>query len=205
MVSLAKGVLGSWLFSRTRAAVLSRLLFNDSEVSASDFAVEMQINRFDVEKELRDLTKAGIANERKAGGVSFFSANPICPILPELRSILAKTTGIADPIRTALIPIRHKIKLAYIYGSIANGNSVCESDIDLMIVGDTGLFEIVSALMGADKIIARPINPVVYSEKEYIAELLRMEGFVYSVHYGERIVILGDDIDLRQPTNARNS
>lgn len=205
MISLTKGVLGNWLFSRTRAAVLSRLLFNDSEVSAADFALEVQLNRFDVEREFRELTKVGIANERKAGGVSFFSVNPFCPILPELRSLLAKTTGIADPIRVALEPIRNKIKLAYIYGSIADGSAVCESDIDLMIVGDTGLFEIVSALMGANKIVARPINPVVYSEKEYIAELQRMEGFVYSVHYGERILLLGDDIDLRRTANARNS
>ena len=51
------------------------------------------------------------------------------PLYPEIRSLVLKTSGLADVIREA--PGQESIRLAFVFGSVANGSETSESDIDL--------------------------------------------------------------------------
>ena len=58
------------------------------------------------------------------------------PSFVELKSILAKTSGIRDILHEALASLKDRIKLAFVYGSIARGEEKASSDVDLMVVGE---------------------------------------------------------------------
>jgi DNA-binding transcriptional ArsR family regulator len=72
-------------------------------------------------RELNQLAYAGILLRRPIGNQVHFQADPACPIYDELRSILKKTSGLADVLRQALEPLGGKVKAAFVYGSMARG------------------------------------------------------------------------------------
>ncbi|MFQ5809812.1 MAG: winged helix-turn-helix domain-containing protein, partial [Armatimonadota bacterium] len=55
-----------------------------------------------VQRELRALTKAGILTREKRGIQTYYRLREDCPILPEIRGMLLKTTGLVEVLRTAL-------------------------------------------------------------------------------------------------------
>ena len=55
------------------------------------------------------------------GNRTYFQANEECPIFPELRSLLIKTSGLMDVLHRELSTVASKIKVAAVYGSIASG------------------------------------------------------------------------------------
>src|ERR1700678_3185875 len=88
-----------------------------------------------VRRELSLLARAGVIERHAQGNQIRFRANESYPIYEELRSILKKTSGVADQLRAALAPLADGIVAAFIYGSIASGQERPNSDIDLMIIG----------------------------------------------------------------------
>jgi predicted nucleotidyltransferase len=178
------------LFSEVKGAVLARLLLSDRQWYLRELARSIGLAHTTVLAELRGLVRAGIVLASRSGVQVYYTANKSSPIYPDLKNILIKTIGIAEPIKTALSPIAERINLAYIYGSFADGTARVDSDVDLMVVGQTSLFEIVSLLIGASATITRTINPTVFSTAEYFEELNRKEGFIYSIHNGARIVLM---------------
>ncbi len=58
------------------------------------------------------------------------------PIFSELRSIVLKTVALTEPLRAALEPLRQRIKLAVVYGSVAKDADTAFSDVDLLVVAD---------------------------------------------------------------------
>ena len=49
----------------------------------------------------------------------YFQADPACPIFSGLRGIVIKTAGLADLLKQALLTLRERIQLAFIFGSMA--------------------------------------------------------------------------------------
>jgi uncharacterized protein len=84
-----------------------------------------------------------------------------------------------------------RIDLAYVYGSIAKGEARPDSDVDLMIVGAVSLREVSSAIRAAGRTLQRVVNPTSYASDEYAAELRKENSFVYRVHNGPRIDVIG--------------
>ncbi len=72
---------------------------------------------------------------RRIGHQKHYQANAASPLFSELRSIVLKTVGLADPLRAALHPLS-VIRAASVYGSVAKATDHSASDIDLMIVSD---------------------------------------------------------------------
>ena len=60
-------------------------------------------------------------------------ADPTSPAFDEMRSLLAKTAGLADVLRRALVGLpndKARIDAAFVYGSVAAGRQTSASDID---------------------------------------------------------------------------
>jgi predicted nucleotidyltransferase len=105
-----------------------------------------------------------------------------------------KTSGLADVLRAALLPLEEKIDAAFVYGSIAKGESTAASDVDLMLVGDDVTFgDVVLALGETSKRIGREVNPTIYSRKELRKRIQERNGFVTRVLAGTKIWLIGDD------------
>ena len=79
----------------------------------------------------------------------YFQANTESPIFSELRGLLVKTAGLVDVLADALKPLIAKLRLVFVYGSIASGSEQSESDIDLMVIGTVSPVELSIALRHA--------------------------------------------------------
>jgi DNA-binding transcriptional ArsR family regulator len=189
----------SALLGKTRRAILS-LLFTRSD----EAFYYRQIERLTggspgaIQRELRNLTDAGLLIRERRGNQVYYRANVDSPIFPELRSIVVKTVGLADVVRDALAPVSDRITFSFIYGSFANGRERSTSDVDLIIVGDVRLREIISHLRGASEELRREINPTIFSYDEFSERAGESEGFVRRVIDGPKIMLIGDERDLKK-------
>ena len=60
-----------------------------------------------------------------------------------------------------------------------------------MIVGAVSLRDIGSAIRATGRTLQRVVNPTSYASDEYAAELSTENSFVYRVHNGPRIDVIG--------------
>ena len=91
------------LFGKTRQSVLALLYGRtDSSFYTKQILDIVKIGRGTVQRELQNLTEAGIITREVEGRQVYYRANEKCPIFNELKSIVRKTFGIADVIRQSL-------------------------------------------------------------------------------------------------------
>jgi len=189
----------SGLFSKTRQAVLALLYGRaDSSFYTKQILDAVKIGRGSVQRELKNLTDAGIITREVQGRQVYYRANSRCPIFDELRIIVRKTFGLADVIRQSLATSADKIRVAFIFGSIARSTDDRRSDIDLMVVGKISFGDVVSLLTPAEKELGREVNPVVYPVAEFKRKVKEDHHFVKRVLEDEKIFVMGDGDELRK-------
>lgn len=195
---MAKNItgLGSTLFSATRAAILRLLLMHPEESYYLNQVIALTGKGVGtVQRELGLLSRCGIILREQKGKQVFFRANPECPVLVELTSIVRKTVGLAEPIRDRLEPIMERCQVAFIYGSLAGGREDVKSDVDLMVIGDVTFAQVCDALGNVQLELAREVNPSVYSIAEFSGKAHL--PFFQSVLNGDKIFLKGGEIELR--------
>lgn len=99
------------------------------------------------------------------------SADTSRPIFNELASIPRKTSGLADVLVQALAPAAHKLRMAFVFGSVAQGRETAGSDIDVTLVGDLSFRQAVELLHPAQAVLGREVNPKVFATDEFIAKV----------------------------------
>lgn len=190
--------LASALFGATRLSILSLLFINDTE---SFYLREiMRIlgkGRGSVQRELANLTYAGVILRFERGNQVFYQANKDSPIFSDLKSLLVKTAGMSDVIRASLSDLEDKIRVAFIYGSFADGTDTAQSDVDIFVIGDISLREVVSRLRDAQVTIGREINPTTYSAGEFREKLQAGHHFVSSIYGTSKIFLVGNEDELK--------
>ena len=155
--------LAAALFSRNRRAILGLLFGHADEAFYLRRVIRMSGGGVGaVQRELKQLVAAGIIRREVRGRQVYFQANPDCPIFDELKSLMAKTTGVADVLRAALGPVAERIRIALVYGSAARAEQTRGSDVDVLVVGNVSFPEIVAALAPAQQELRREVNPTVY-------------------------------------------
>jgi predicted nucleotidyltransferase len=143
-------------------------------------------------RQLQQLAAAGLISVTRVGNQKFYQANRASPIFAELHSIALKTSGLAGPLRAALQPLASQIQSAFVFGSIATGTDRAESDLDLLVISDTLTYgEVYEALQGAERLLARPINPTVSSAREWEEKRAVPGSFAARISAGPKLMILG--------------
>ncbi len=150
-----------------------------------------------VDREVNRLATAGIINRKVQGRQVYYQSNASCPVFAELKSLMVKTSGLADVLRSALAPLAGGIRLAFIYGSFARAQQDRGSDVDVMIVGDISFAEAVAALSNAQHSLGREINPTVYPAEEFRVKLAAKNHFLRTLLKGEKTFLIGDERELR--------
>ncbi len=115
--------------------------------------------------------------------------------------MLAKTAGLADVVRSALAPLRSRIEIALIYGSIASRQERSSSDVDLMIIGKADLAALALVLRPLEEELGRSVNVSVYTILEFRKRLKERNHFLSSVLKTELLFILGKPDDLTRLAN----
>lgn len=120
------------LFGRTRGAALSIFYGHVGEsFYLRQLARRTGIALGPVQREVRQLVDAGLVTRRIVGGRTLYSANQESPVFAEIKSLVTKTVGMHDVLFVALDPLRKKINLAFVYGSVARSSEMEQSDTDL--------------------------------------------------------------------------
>lgn len=147
-----------------------------------------------VHRQLRRLAESGLVAVTRTGNQKHYQADPRCPIYPELHGLVVNTVGLVEPLRAALAPLARKIRLAFVYGSVAKGTERSGSDLDLLVVSDDlGHVDLLEALRPVEQALARTIQPTVLTGAEWRRALARKDSFAKRVASQPRILILGSD------------
>jgi predicted nucleotidyltransferase len=186
--------LGNLLFGQTRGRVLA-LLYGapDASFFVRQIAREVDTSAGSVQRELETLSHFGLLERSVVGRQIFYKANRSHPVFPEIQSLTAKTTGIFNLLSTALLPVAKRISFAFVYGSMARGDADFLSDVDLIVIGDISMDDVLENLAATEKSLGRPINPTIYSRKEFRSKLQHGNHFLKSVIQGPKVFIAGDE------------
>jgi len=192
------------LFGKTRRAVLSLLYSHvDDAFYLRQIVRAAGVGVGAVQRELKELSDAGIIRRIVRGRQVYYQANPQCPVFEELKILVTKTVGIAGILQTALAPLADRIRVAAIYGSVARSEEHRGSDVDLLVVGKVKFAEIVSALDQAQKTINREINPTIYPAGQFRSKLLAGHHFLNTIMGKPILFLIGDERELARLAKKR--
>jgi len=193
IMSTEVGALGDLIFGQTRGRILALLYGHpDRTFFVRQISRHAGTSPGAVQRELETLSQLGLIGRSASGRQVYYQANRAHPVYAELHSLIAKTVGVFHLLGSALAPLAKRIRLAFVYGSMARRNENAESDVDLMIVGDVTLDEVLAQLAPVEREIGREINPTVYSTEEFRTRLEVGNHFLQSVLRGEKVILLGD-------------
>jgi predicted nucleotidyltransferase len=105
--------------------------------------------------------------------------------------LVLKTVGLADVLRSALLPLADTIDIALVYGSQATGEASAISDVDLPVVADVDELTLHKAIGRAEAKLSHPINYTLLDRHEFNRRRKQKRGFLARVLSGEKIIILG--------------
>lgn len=186
------------LFGSTRRRVLAWLLGHaDQAYYLRELVRHTGAAVGAAQRELEQLTAAGLVCREVRGNQVYFQANQKAAIFPELQGLFAKTVGLVDILREVLMPLANRIRAAFVFGSAARGELHAASDIDLLVVGDISFGDMIVEIKEAERRLGREVNPAVYSEDEFEAKIREKQHFVTSVLARPKLFVLGEDHDLR--------
>ena len=187
------------LFGTYRKKVLSQLLLHpDTDYHVRELARQTGTAPGTLHKELVRLAAVGLLLRKEQGNQVRYQANQHCPVFPELAGLLRKTTGAAELLANALIPLQPA--LALIFGSVASGAEIASSDVDVLIIGELGFADVVQATYPVQAELGREINPVVYSVLEFQRRIQAQDPFVHDLLAKPKIFLVGTEHDLSQLT-----
>jgi predicted nucleotidyltransferase len=193
------------LFPGYRRRVLGLLLLRpDESLHGREIARRTGLPAGTLTRELKRLAEAGLLNREKRGNQVLYSANRASPIFPELAGILRKTSGMADVVAEALEPLSNRIDVAFIFGSVARAAETTGSDVDVLIVGSVDFGTVIDALHPAQELLAREINPKVFSAFEWKTKLEEKNPFVSDVIFNPKIFLIGEEHDLTKSTRHQS-
>ena len=185
------------LLPKTRQGILAATFVQPEKAwYASELARRLGVPSSSLQRDLRDLTKAGLLKNHRQGRMAYYQANSDSPVFPDLRGLLLKTAGLVDVLLDDLRPLAAKLRIAFVYGSIASGQEQSDSDIDLMVVGRVSPAELALPLRHARELLGREINPTVYSPAEFDKKRAAKDHFLTNVLAKPRLFVIGGKDDL---------
>jgi len=191
-------ILSEILSSKARAEIF-KLLFNgvEEELHMRDIQRRSGFNDSTIRQELRRLVRLDLILSRKNSNRIYYQSNKQHPLYPEIKNIVLKTNGLADVIKEALVKSK-KIKVAFVFGSLARNDENAKSDVDLVVIGDVGLRKVTALLSGISGKIGREINPHVLTQEEFTKRKANHEHFITRVLQDKKIFIIGNENDLAE-------
>jgi DNA-binding transcriptional ArsR family regulator len=180
------------LLPKTRQGILAAILVRPEKAwYVSELARRMGVPSSSLQRELQQLSEAGILKVQRQGRMAYYRANTGSPLFPELRGLLLKTAGLVDVLADALKPLAAKLRIVFVYGSIASGKEQSDSDIDLMVVGTVPPAELAVPLRRARESLGREINSTVYSPAEFAKKRATKDHFLTRVLDKPKLFVLG--------------
>lgn len=193
------------LFSNTQQRVLG-LLFGNPERSfyTSEIVRSVRSGTGAVERELSRLRRSGLVSVSKIGNQTHYRADPESVVFEELRGLVLKTVGLAEPLRAALAPYVGNIEAAFVYGSVAKRTDTAQSDIDVMVIGDNLSYaDLYVAFQRAEAVLGRQVNPMFLSLADWRRKLHQKDSFINKISTQPKIFLCGSEEGLYGEAGTR--
>ena len=188
----------------TLVNVLSLFLQNaDEEFYQSDIVHKTGKALMQVQRALKTLQEVGLITSCQRGRQIYYRISKNHPAFSDLKALFFKTVILGDTIRLALEPMVHRIRSAFVYGSIAQGSESADSDIDLFILGDISLRELSKVLGPLSKKLSRELNPVLCRASEFKKRIVNKDHFLLEVSKKSKIWIIGNQNELEKLVEGR--
>jgi predicted nucleotidyltransferase len=148
-------------------------------------------------KEEKNLVSLNLVNEEKKGKVTLVSINKKLSYFNELKSLIIKTVGLCDLLKTALSEFK-EIKYALVYGSFASGEESAMSDVDLLIIGDVNEEKILKRISQVEKKVEKEINYILWSENELKNRIKNKDHLLREIAGKPIIMLVGEEDEFRR-------
>jgi predicted nucleotidyltransferase len=194
----SRGGVADALFAKVRQRVLGVLFGNPGRsFYANEVIALARSGTGAVQRELARLEAAGLVTAIRVGKQKHYQANRASPMFSELRGLVLKTSGLADVLREALAPVTDKVRIAFVYGSIAKGEDTAMSDVDLMVISDNLTYaDVFGVLEDASAQLGRKVAPTIYSPKELARRMKQDSAFLTRVLEQPKLWLIGSEREL---------
>ena len=190
--------LGALFTSQVRARALRRLILSGvQELAERILAREERLPLGALRRELSRLGDAELVKTRLVRGRRFYRANTKHPYYPELKAFFLKASFFEGKFRQ-IEKAKSRIKIAFIFGSIARAEEDENSDIDLAIVGSLPHREVLAVLEPSMEMAGRELNTITYSIEEFRAKYRESGGFVERIVKSPKIFLIGSEYELAE-------
>lgn len=181
------------LFGAYRRRILSLLLLHSEQsFYVREIGRLTGVSAGSLHREVKALTEAGLLERSLLGNQVRYQADRSCLLFEELAGIFRKTAGLADVLREALKPLGRTVRIAFVFGSVAQGKERTTSDVDVMVIGTVPFVRVVETLAPAAAQIRREVNPVAMAPDAFRAKLKARDRFVARIVRDPKIFLVGD-------------
>lgn len=143
-----------------------------------------------VHRELRRIEAAGLLDREDSSRPHRFAGASNAPLFKPLRELLQMTVGVEGELRDALdVP---GVVAAVIHGSWAAGNPRPDSDIDVVVVGDSDLRTLRRRTRGIAGRAGRRIDFMLFGVDEFRARISEGHGFARHLLDEPVVPLVGD-------------
>jgi predicted nucleotidyltransferase len=186
--------LGSIFVSSTMTALLGVFLTRPSERFYQRELERLTGSRlYQVQRELSRLERAGLVRRARSGNRVYYQVAADHPAFAGLQDAFVKTVGIVEVLQQALAPWSEQIDAAFIYGSVAAGRELADSDVDIFVVTAADPAALVAALGERAESLGREVNVSVYPVAELRLGVAQGRLFLMDVMNGPKLWLVGDD------------
>ena len=193
-----------FMFSPYRRQVLAVLFLRpDEKFHVRELERMTGVSAGSLHRELKAMAESGLLLREKLGNQVFYRANADCTIYEELAAIFRKTMGLTSLIQEALSDLGDRIKVAFVFGSMASGHQTAGSDLDVCILGEVSLLEVVKALSRVQETLQREVNPVVMTLKKFSDLSRKKDRFVTRVLSEPILIVKANRDELAELTEDR--
>lgn len=189
-------------FLKNGGGDILKLFFKDQtkEYYFREIAKNLNKEPSHYQKYLDNFVADEILLDERRGNMRFFRLNKEHPLYEEIKSIVSKTIGLENELKE-LVDKLNNVECAFIFGSIAKGTENSNSDVDLMLIGNTNQDILVKALSSMEGKIAREINYHIYSSQEIVKKIKDKDGFISNIFLSPIIKLKGNPYDFTGSSN----
>jgi len=181
------------LISNQARAEIFRILFDGrkDELHLREIVRRSGLALRTIQSEIKNLIELDLVRTKQDGNRLNIKANEQHPLYPDICSIVSKTSGYIGLLKASFAKLN--IDTAFIFGSMVKETSKAHSDIDLIIVGKTGLRQLSPILRKISERVGREINPHVYTPQTWSEKFSRRDHFITSVMKEKKTFLIGDE------------
>lgn len=188
-----------FMFSSYRRQALATLFLRpDERFHVRELERITGVSAGSLHRELKAMAESGLLMREKVGNQVFYQADAHCSIYGELAAIFRKTIGLTSLLQDALTDFGDRIRMAFVFGSMASGRQSAGSDLDVCVLGEVSLLEVVTALSTVQETVRRELNPVVMTTTKFSTLAAKGDRFVTRVLDEPKLFVKANENELAQ-------